>query len=242
MLKWLSALSAIVLSVFVVAHAADVSPDVEKRVKAKVLANFGEVPSMIAPAPLPNYTLAVTSQGNFFISNDGKYMIYGRLFDLEQGLVEITDSGLNSFRAEKIGALAPDAITFPAKGEEKFRIYVFTDITCGYCRKMHRQIEEYQNAGITINYLAYPRSKQSSVDMQQIWCADDAVQAMSNAKLHGEIAKSSCAGKRYDVEAQLAMGQKFGVRGTPAVVLENGAMLPGYREPKDLLPLLEKLQ
>lgn len=241
MLKLLSALSAIVLSLTLTVSAAETNADVENRVRAKVLATFGETPRMIVPAPLPGYTQAVTSQGNFFISNDGKYMIYGRLFAIDDGLLEITDSGLNEFRAERIDTLKKDVITYPAKDEEKFSVYVFTDITCGFCRKMHRQIEEYQELGITVNYLAWPRSDQSMADMQQIWCADDKVTALSDAKLHGEIAKASCDGKPQTVQDQWLIGSQFGVRGTPAIMMENGAMIPGYREPKDLLKSLGKL-
>ncbi|MBW8192340.1 thioredoxin fold domain-containing protein [Neiella marina] len=242
MLKLLSALGAIVLSFSVMAQAADVKDDVENRVRAKVIATFGEAPRMIVPAPLPGYTQAVTSQGNFFVSNDGNYMIYGRLFELKDGLVEITDSGLNGYRAEHISELKQDTISYPAKGDEKYSVYVFTDITCGFCRKMHRQIEDYQELGISVHYLAWPRSDQSMADMQKIWCADDKVAALSDAKLHGEVPEQVCKTDDQTVQEQWMMGSQFGVRGTPAIMLDNGAMIPGYREPADLLEALGKLK
>ena len=239
MLKLFRSLSVVLLCVGLAAHAVE-SSNTNKTVINKVREAFGEAPSMVAPAPIPGYSLVVTTQGDFFVSNDGRYMIYGRLFDLKDGLVEITGNGLNSFRKEQLSDLAVDAITYPAKGKEKYNIYVFTDITCGYCRKMHRQIEEYQEAGITVNYLAFPRSPEAGVSMQRIWCAKDNVKALTDAKLKNEITTAQCEGKNDTVQSQHEIGMKFGVRGTPAMVLENGALMPGYRTPKDLVEVLSK--
>lgn len=208
-------------------------------VTQQVVKNFGERPSRVVPAPMPGYQMAVTSQGNFFVSNDGQYMVYGRVFDLNKDMLEVTNNGLNAMRAEQLQALKDDAIVFPAKGKEKHKVYVFTDITCGYCRKMHRQIEEYQQAGISVHYLAFPRSPENASSMQKIWCADDPAKAMSDAKLNSVVTDAECTGKEETVAMQHDVGISFGVRGTPATVLVDGALMPGYRPPADLLKLLE---
>lgn len=219
-----------------------VSTDAKAIVRAKMM-GLSMFPSMIVDAPIPGYQMAVTNQGNFFVSNDGEYMIYGRLFNIGQDeMKEVTDIGLNQFRHDNLESLKTEAISYPAKGEEKHKIYVFTDITCGYCRKMHREIEKYQEAGITVNYLAFPRSQDSSKQMQKIWCSDNRVQALTDAKLNNKVANFSCEGKKQTVEAQHEMGVKFGVRGTPALVLEDGTLFPGYREAGQLLQLLNETQ
>ncbi|MCM2681330.1 thioredoxin fold domain-containing protein [Echinimonas agarilytica] len=239
MTKFLKVLSTILMTSFISIQtvAAD---DVDKRVSAKIFATFGEMPAMVTEAPIPGYRMAVTSQGNFFVSNDAKYMMYGRLFDITDGLKEITDSGLNDYRAEKLKTIKDDVITYPAIGEEKYNVYVFTDITCGYCRKLHRQMEEYQKAGITINYLAFPRSPQAAESMQKIWCADDPVDAMNKAKIDDIVAGKQCDSSDQRVTMQHDVGVKFGVRGTPAMVLEDGTMMPGYREPSELVETLQR--
>lgn len=214
-------------------------PHAVKVISQKILENLGEKPSRIVPAPIPDYHMAVTSQGNFFVSNDGRYMIYGRLFDLNNDMLEVTNNGLNAFRVEQLEKLDQHAIVFPAQGVEKHKVYAFTDITCGYCRKMHRQIGDYQRAGISVHYLAFPRSPDAAVSMQKIWCADDPAKAMSDAKLHSVVVEAECKDKPETVSMQHEMGISFGVRGTPAMVLVDGSLMPGYRPPAELLKLLD---
>ena len=209
-------------------------------VTAKMLQVLGERPSMVVAAPIPGFQMAVTSQGNFFVSNDGHYMLYGRIFDIENDMDEITNNGLNSFRIDKLKTIAGQAIDYPAVGAEKHKIYVFTDITCGYCRKMHRQIADYQKAGISVHYLAFPRGPEAAVSMQQIWCADDKVKAMDDAKLNDVVANTPCNGKAETVQMQHDLGIQFGVRGTPAMVLADGSLLPGYSDPDKLAALLDQ--
>jgi thiol:disulfide interchange protein DsbC len=38
----------------------------------------------------------------------------------------------------------------------------------------------------------------------------------------------------------MELGELMGIRGTPAIVLDSGEMIPGYVEPKKLAVLLEK--
>lgn len=223
-------------------QATEAEQAIAKQVEKKLLDAIGELPSAVMPAPMPGYQMAVTSQGNFFVSNDGGYMIYGRVFDIRDGMKEVTNVGLNPMRAAKLEELKQDAIVFPAKGAEKHKVYVFTDITCGYCRKMHRQIEEYQAAGISVHYLAYPRSKANAESMQKIWCADDPAQAMTNAKLKDEVVTAQCSDQTETVMDQYEAGVSFGIRGTPATVLVDGTLMPGYRSPEDMLKLLESAQ
>ncbi len=205
----------------------------------KVTKTLSIEPKQVLPAAIPGYQLAVTAQGNFLVSNDGRYMIYGRVFDLDNGMMEITDQPLNASRAKQLAGLKDHAINYLAKGEEKFNVYVFTDITCGYCRKMHRQIADYQNAGISMHYLAFPRSPDSAVALQKIWCDDKPAKAMTDAMLHDKITDASCDDTET-VTVQHQAGIEFGVRGTPALVLEDGTMLPGYRSAADLLKILEQ--
>ncbi len=213
---------------------------VAQRVASKVESALGEAPSDVLPSPLPGFQMAVTSGGNFFVSDDGRYLVYGRVFDLENGMVEVTNNALNVVRAKKLPELKKHAIQYPAIGDEQYKVYVFTDITCGYCRKMHRQMDAYQRAGISVNYLAFPRSPDSAVALKKIWCDANPAQAMSDAMLSDKITQAQC-----DEKGAVAMmhdaGIEFGVRGTPALLLEDGTLLSGYRSPDDLLKVLNDL-
>jgi thiol:disulfide interchange protein DsbC len=129
-------------------------------------------------------------------------------------------------------------VIFPAKGEKRARIYVFTDIDCPYCQKLHEEVEALNDAGVEVAYLAFPRSGPGGATasrMDQIWCADDRLAAMESALDGGSVKADAC---QTPVLEQLALGQKLGVTGTPAMITETGDLLPGYMPAERLLPVL----
>jgi thiol:disulfide interchange protein DsbC len=116
---------------------------------------------------------------------------------------------------------------------------VFTDPTCGYCRKLHSEIDGYNALGITIAYAAFPRGGiNSEMDrlLKDVWCANDQKQALTDAKNDVAIAKGTC---NTPVDQMYSIGESLGINGTPAIILPNGDMVPGYRPPEQLLQTLE---
>jgi thiol:disulfide interchange protein DsbC len=170
-----------------------------------------------------------------YVSEDGKYAIAGDLYELG------TDKNLteNTRRAERSKLLAsvPESqmVVFSPK-DPKYTISVFTDVDCTYCRKLHSQIAEYNRLGIKVRYLFFPRSgpnTESWARAEAVWCASNRGEALTRAKQGEEIIKpKSCSSTPVAREYQL--GEDVGVRGTPAIVLENGEMLPGYLPPAQL--------
>jgi thiol:disulfide interchange protein DsbC len=170
-----------------------------------------------------------------YVSEDGKYAIAGDLYELG------TDKNLteNTRRAERTKLLAsvPESqmVVFSPK-DPKYTVSVFTDVDCTYCRKLHSQMAEYNRLGIKVRYLFFPRSgpdTESWARAEAVWCASNRGEALTRAKRGEEINKpKSCANTPVAREYQL--GEDVGVRGTPAIVLENGEMLPGYLPPAQL--------
>jgi thiol:disulfide interchange protein DsbC len=146
-------------------------------------------------------------------------------------------------RKSQLTMFEKDMIVFPAKNE-KYVVTVFTDPSCGYCRKLHQEITNYNELGITVRYLAFPRGGTQSKtfeEMQQIWCATDQKDALTMAK-KGRSLKQSALNRRCDqtIQKQYELGVALGINGTPAIVLEDGRMLPGYYPAQDLLKTLSK--
>ncbi len=165
-----------------------------------------------------------------FTNEDGSYFIAGEMYGTGGGqLVNLTEERRESVRAGQLAAIEPGhKITFPAKGETKARIAVFTDIDCGYCRKLHNEVPRMNELGIEVSYLAYPRAGVGSGSYKKIvsaWCAEDKLQAMTDAKAGKRIPELNCDNP---VAAQFEMGQQMGVSGTPAIFLEDGSLIPGY--------------
>lgn len=165
-----------------------------------------------------------------FASSDGQHFVTGELYSVSGGeLVNVSEQERQGARVEQLATLNKgDRITFPAKGEQKAHITVFTDIDCGYCRKLHNEVPRMNELGISVSYLAFPRAGVGSSSYNKlvsVWCADDRLDAMTQAKAGKTLPRKSC---ENPVAAEYALGNALGVNGTPAIVLDDGALLPGY--------------
>jgi thiol:disulfide interchange protein DsbC len=242
MKKW-TKISA-VFSGFMLILSFNVSASVETKnydqVKAKLQAGLGMYISAIGDAPVPGLLQVVTEKGLFYASQDGKYLFRANIYSIDEGMRNITEDTLGSLRLEGLTKFQDAVIEYKADNE-KYVVNIFTDITCGYCRKLHNEMDQYNDLGITVRYLAFPRGglkSNSYDDMVSVWCADNKQAAMDNAKAGGTVASKNCQTK---VAEQFAFGQKIGVNGTPNIIMPNGSVIPGYQPPKQLEEALKAL-
>lgn len=217
------------------ATALPVLADNEKIIAA--LSPFGVSNMQISDSPIAGLKTVLSDQGIFYASEDGKYFLQGSLVQITpEGPVDLS----NVVLIDKLDAMADKMIIYPAK-EEKYVVNVFTDITCPYCVRLHEHMAEYNKRGITVRYLAFPRAGAESKvadQMEAIWTAEDKQTALNEAKSNrGKSAlkpiKSQIAAEQFNI------GVQFGVTGTPAIVLSNGTLVEGYRQPDELLSILE---
>lgn len=171
----------------------------------------------------------VTAEGlpSFFTDKSGKHIIQGQIIAV--GAAEPVD-----ISAALVASTAQDAlkavdkkemIIYPATGETKSVIYAFTDADCGYCRKLHEEMDDINARGIEVRYLAWPRSQESVPKMEAVWCSQDRNAAMDQAKMGANLQAPSCANP---VQEHMALGARLGVRGTPAIFTETGEQVGGY--------------
>ena len=176
------------------------------------------------------FQVEATTGEVLFSSADGKYFVTGDMYSTENNqLVNLSELKREKGRIQKINAIADSQkIIFPAKGELKGKITVFTDIDCGYCRKLHKEVPELNSMGIEVSYLAYPRAGVNSESYNKYvsaWCADDKLDAMTKAKNGKAIDPKVCDNPVAD---QFSLGREIGISGTPAIILQNGSLIPGY--------------
>lgn len=230
-------LLATTLTVFMAAPAisADLSAQ-QAKVKFESLLPFNI--QQISEAPLAGFYQLESEKGIFYASHDGEYIFSGSLHRFSDGLLNLTAMRQRELANDQMKDIQDDLIVFPAKNE-KYRVTVFTDPTCGYCRKLHSEIDGYNALGITIAYAAFPRGGiNSEMDrlLKDVWCAKDQKQALTDAKNDVTIAKGTCD---TPVDEMYSIGESLGINGTPAIILPNGDMVPGYRPPEQLLQTLE---
>lgn len=196
------------------------------------------IPDEIQRSEMQGFYEAQINGHIFYISEDGQYLINGEVLDLKQQK-NLTKTRISQHRHQLLASLDEDDMIIYGDTASRYTVTVFTDIDCGYCRKLHSQMRAYNGLGIRVRYLAYPRAGLNSASYQKavaVWCADDRQQALSLAKTGQQPAYQACDNP---VAEHLKLGEQFGVQGTPAIVLENGEVVPGYVPPADLLRMLQ---
>lgn len=194
----------------------------------------------IQDAPIPGFQQAVVSGQVVYVSNDGKYMLPGALYDIgtQRNLSAAAMASLRTKLLRKVPL--EDRIVF-APANPRYTVVVFTDVECGFCRKFHSQIADYNRQGIAVQYLAFPRMGLGSKDFKKmvaVWCAADPKKALTDAKHDRAVAYRNC---NNPVTMEYSLGQRMGLTGTPMILASDGTELGGYLEPVTLRAKLDKL-
>jgi len=166
--------------------------------------------------------------GFIYLTEDGKYALKGDIIDLYKN-VNITEAKRSKSRLDTLATIdEANMLIYPADKERKHSITVFTDIDCGYCRRMHQGIKEYTSRGIEVRYVFYPRAGRNSPSYNKavsVWCADDSQMAM-NMIVSGQAIESAAC--ENPIDKHMSVANVLGVTGTPTIFLEDGRRLPGY--------------
>lgn len=197
-------------------------------------------PDYIGAAPFPGFREVLVGGQVLYVTDDGRYLMQSQPYDI-QNKAPVSSAGLLAYR-QKLLAQVPQSerIVFAAPNA-KHTISVFTDIECGYCRKLHQDIAELNRNGISVEYLAFPRmglGSQDYTDMISVWCAADRKQALTAAKTGKPVTPKNCTNP---VAMQYKLGQQMGVNGTPAIFAADGTQLGGYVPPAQLKAALERI-
>jgi thiol:disulfide interchange protein DsbC len=181
----------------------------------------------------------VTVGGNIvYVSGDGKYLVQGHLIDVV-GRTDLTEEKLGGARKQALEKLGVDKMIVFKPKISRYTVSIFTDIDCGFCRKLHSEIDQYMAEGITIQYLFFPRAGKGSDSYHKavsVWCADDRKAALTAAKKGDTPPAKTCDNP---IDEHMQLGEEFEVRGTPMMVTEKGSVLPGYLPAKKLVEALQ---
>ena len=231
-------LAGVLLAVSLAVEAADVDySNVEERIRS-----LAPQAASIAISETPIAGLLMVQIGGdiVYATADGKYLVQGRVIDMDTR-EDLTEGAKSDVRRELLAtADTKTQITF-APVEPKYDLTVFTDIDCGYCRKLHAQIDEYNQQGIAIHYMAFPRAGVGSHSYDKavsVWCGSDQRDAMTQAKLGAEPDPLQCDNP---IEEQYKLGIDLGVSGTPSLLTADGTMIPGYVPPEQLRARLDQM-
>ena len=227
----------LILFIFIFTLSTSSSEDNIRESLKNILPDGAIIESIEATPIQDMYAVYYGDLQPIYVTKDGSFFIYGDIYKINSNSISnITDESIAERRKIILNDIpANELISFKSKNEQ-FSVIVFTDVDCGYCRKLHNQINEYNKLGISINYAAYPRSglgTSAFTKMVGAWCSDDPKGSISKLKNNKNLDLSFCDSQ--PVSKQYVIGQKLGVNGTPAIFSMDGDMFPGYIEPEELL-------
>ena len=190
----------------------------------------------IRPAPMEGWYEVLLGAKLIYVSSDARYIFDGTLMDI-QAQKNLTAEPMMRARATALKSLNDESklIEFAPQGETRHVVYVFTDTDCAYCRKMHAQVKQLNDAGIAVRYLAYPRAGIGSPTyktMVSVWCAKDRKEALTSAKNGASLPPADC---ENPVKEEWELGNSMHVSGTPTTLLESGEELGGYIPAEQLI-------
>lgn len=211
------------------AATADSDPAVVKSLQENLQASgIEETITSAVPTDMEGiYWVSAEGLPSFFTDKSGKHIIQGQIISVGGEVPVDISSPLVARTAQETlkNVDKSEMIIYPATGATKSVIYSFTDADCPYCTKLHEEIEDINARGIEVRYLAWPRNQQSIPKMEAIWCSEDRIAAMDQAKMGANVQAPTCDNP---VAEHMALGASLGVRGTPAIFTESGEQVGGY--------------
>ena len=197
----------------------------------------GIQPEQIRETPLAGLYEVTLHTKVLYVSADGRFILDGDMIDT-QGRRNLSEERRRTARRAMIDDIPEESMIVFAPKEVKHVVTVFTDVDCAYCARLHKQMAGYNQLGVEIRYLAFPRAGIPSPSYEKtvsVWCAEDPHEAIGDAKLGKPVPRTDC---ENPVRAHYLTGQEIGVTGTPTLVLDSGQVIPGYVPPKRLMRYL----
>jgi thiol:disulfide interchange protein DsbC len=213
------------------------TPDPRAEIASKIPGTRAED---LRTTPIAGIYELTRGTGIAYVTSDGKYAISGDLIDIAKN-DNLTEARRRDARARLIGAIPESDMLVFGPRDPKYTVTVFTDVDCAYCRQLHSQIAQYNQLGIRVRYLFFPRTgpnTESWTKAEEVWCSSNRNEALTQAKKGLALTTKPCANN--PVARHYALGQDFDLKGTPAIVMASGELLPGYLPPLELAHHLMK--
>ncbi|GHC28346.1 thiol:disulfide interchange protein DsbC [Kushneria pakistanensis] len=224
---------AVLSGAMLTSAACAAQDDVPADLASRLVVNGQSMPvRAVEKSPLPGiYEVQLESGQTLYSDGEGKYLLVGDLYHNDDGnMVNLTEQKQQQHRVELLKQVPDEeTVVFRPAGEVKAVVNVFTDTTCPYCRKFHEEVPELNKRGIEVRYLAFPRAGmegEGARELSRVWCSDNRSEAMTAAKKGKKLkGTASC---ETPIEKQFALGKQMAIQGTPALILPDGRMIPGY--------------
>jgi thiol:disulfide interchange protein DsbC len=225
------------------APAAPADAPADPRVALLKLLPAGSKLEDLRPAPIPGMYEFIQGAEVSYLTADGKFFVDGNVYDMKSR-ANLTEERRTQARLALISSVPESQMVIFAPKNPQYTITVFTDVDCAYCRKLHSEIAELNRLGVRVRYMFYPRTGPNTESWKKaevVWCSPNRNEALTRAKAGAQLDMSKVC-DATPVAREYALGQSIGVRGTPAILTENGDYIAGYMPPRELVQELKDLK
>ena len=240
-MKFNKFISSALLLICAAATNAPVSADEKaiETVKSVLEERFPRVEvTSVSPSPAPGWIEVIAGTQVIYVDESGKYMMYGSLVEID-GSRNLTEQAMSNVRLKAMEKIDETEMVVYRPEKVEHTVTIVTDIDCPYCRKLHSEMDEYIENNIKVQYLLMPlKGRVSYQKSLSVWCSDDKNLALDIAKAGGSLDQESC---EHPLAKHESVSRALGIRGTPAILLEDGTLLPGYVPIKDLIEKIEAI-
>ena len=184
----------------------------------------------VSKTPIPGVYEVRMGTEIIYTDERGDHVIEGSITETKTR-TNLTEARIDKLTAINFAALPlKDAIVWK-QGTGARKLVVFADPNCGYCKKFETEMQQVKD--VTVYTFLYPILGGDSPDKaRNIWCAKDNGAVWRDWMIRGTAAPRSMG--QCDTTAlqrNVALGKKFRVNGTPALVFEDGKRVPGALPP-----------
>lgn len=165
-----------------------------------------------------------------YMDESGRYLLIGEIYDLK------TSKNITVIRMEEINRVDFSSLPLDKAvkvGSGKYRLAVFYDPDCPYCRRLYSELRDSKE--FTIYYFLYPLREihPDAYDKSvKIWCSEDRAKALDEVESGKDIPKKECP---HPVDEIITLGRNLGINGTPTIILPDGRRITGYVPREELL-------
>ncbi len=195
----------------------------------------------VTATPLSSIYEVELNTGEILYSDiSGDYLFAGDMYKTSNaGLLNLSAGKRQERNLNRLAAVSEDEMIVFTPDEINASITVFTDVDCTYCRKLHGDLRDLLDLGIQVRYMAYPRGGADAASypkMISVWCSDDRKKSLTQAKNGQNLPERDC---ETPILEHHALGNEFGISGTPALIFPDGRVIPGYVDSERLAAMLK---
>jgi thiol:disulfide interchange protein DsbC len=204
----------------VAAHGHAASDDFSARLLQRFPSMAG---AQVAPAFRGFYSV-VRGREVLFVRDDFSVLVSGDVIDLRNN--QSMASALRAANRPKIHPAdldVSDAIKF---GTGSRKLYLFSDPDCPYCKQLENELPKVKDVQVFLFPFPitglHPNARSVA---ESIWCQADRAGAWRSYVTTGAApATVTCDNP---ISRNLLLGEKLQIQGTPALIFEDGSVVPG---------------